>query len=251
MTTTPPTVPLHAAFLLLAHDPATGKCLVDDTHLKPALAGAGLLELTRTGSLRLEGEGRQTRLRATGGHVPAELAESLERADGRSPKDAVARIGGTITPFKDRAGHLRDATWRRLEVEGVVRPTPHRLLGVFPTTRWVQLTGRRAELVDALRSAVDGQARAVRRAGPEGAAEHDRRTAGDGAVAALVCVAEASGVLRRLFPDVPRKELSARAAAVSGDLWGGPAVARAISDINAAIVAGTAAAVSAAAIGSG
>ena len=54
MTTTPPTVPLHAAFLLLAHDPATGRCLVDDTHLKPALAGAGLLELTRTGSLRLE-----------------------------------------------------------------------------------------------------------------------------------------------------------------------------------------------------
>ena len=172
------------------------------------------------------------------------------RADGRSPKDAVARIGGTSTPFRDRAGQLRDATWRRLEAEGLVRPTPHHLLGVFPTTRWVQLTGRRAELVDALRSAVDGQPGAVRRAGSEGAADDDRR-AGDGAVAALVCVAEASGVLRRLFPDVPRKELSARAAAVSGDLWGGPAVARAISDINAAIVAGTAAAVSAAAIGSG
>jgi len=233
MTTAPPTVPLHAAFLLLAHDPSTGRCLVDDTHLKPALAGAGLLELTRTGSLRVEGDGRHTRLRATGGHVPAELVESVGRADGRSPKDAVARIGGTNTPFKDRAGQLRDATWRRLEAEGLVRPTPHRLLGVFPTTRWVQLTGRRAELVEAVRSAVDGRAEP------------------DGAVAALVGVAEACGVLRRLFPDVPRKELSARAAAVSGDLWGGPAVAKAISDINAAIVAATAAAVSAAAIGSG
>ncbi len=58
-------------------------------------------------------------------------------------------------------------------------------------------------------------------------------------------------MLRKLFPQVPRKELTARAAAVSGDLWGGPAVAKAISDINTAIVAATAAAVSAAAIGSG
>lgn len=243
MTTSSQPLPVHAAYLLLAHDPATGQALVDDTHLKPGLAGAALLELTRIGALRVEGEGKATRLIATGGHVPSELTEAIERADGRSPKDAVARIGGASS-FSDRIGRLRDATWRGLEGAGTVRPQAHKVLGLFPTTRWIQLRGERTRLVTDLRAALDTAGPVVTRRRPPAhgmAHPHD-------VVPALASVAQAAGVLRKVFPDIPRKELEARSAALVGDLWGGPAVAKAISDIQAGIVAATVA-TSAAVIG--
>lgn len=217
-------LPLHARFLLLAHDPATGRPLVDDTHLKPGLAGAALLELTHLGVLRLEGDGRQARLRWTGVAAPAELEEVLRRADDRSPKDAVGRFGGAQS-FTDRAGRLRDDTWRRLEAARLVRPVTHKVLGLVPRTRWQHLDDTHARLVEGLHDALTG-------ARPS-----------DPALPPLACVAQATGLLRRLYPDVPRKELEARAAALADGSWGGPAVVRAISDIHAAITAATVAAI--------
>ncbi|WP_377645316.1 GPP34 family phosphoprotein [Oryzobacter terrae] len=223
-------LPLHARFLILAHDPATGRPLVDDTRLTVGFAGAALLELAHRGVVRVEGEGRRARVRATGVAPPPELAEVLERAVDRSPKDAVGRFGGASS-WTDRAGRLRTDTWQRLEVAGYVRPETHKVLGVLPRTRWRQLTGEHATSVDAVRSVLDGNG------------------SPDTELPALVAVAHATGVLRQLFPAVGAKDLKARAELVTKDLWGGPAVAKAISDINAAIVAATTAAVSAAAVG--
>lgn len=224
-------LPLHARFLLLAHDPVTGRAIVDDTHLKPGFSGAALLELAHREVVTVEGEGRRARVRATGTTPPPELAEVLDRAVGHSPKDAIGRFGGASS-FRDRVGVLRTDTWERLERAGYVRCERSTVLGVFPRTRWPQLTGEHATTVDALRSALDGHRPA------------------DPGVAALVSIGQATGLLGKLFPQVPKKELQARADAASRSMWGGPAVARAIADINAAVVAATTAAVSAAVIGS-
>ncbi|WP_392544056.1 GPP34 family phosphoprotein [Oryzobacter telluris] len=223
-------LPLHARFLLLAHDPPTGRGLVDDTRLKVGLSGAALLELAQLGVIRLEGEGRHTRVRATGVTPPAELAEVLERAVDRSPKDAIGRFGGASS-FTDRAGRLRTDTWQRLEVAGYVRPVTDKVLGLFPRTRWHHVTGEHVATVDAVRSALDGN------------------RSGDPAVAVLVSIAQATGLLRKLFPQVPAKDLRARAEVASASVWGGPAVAKAIADINAAVVAATTAATTAAVVG--
>lgn len=223
-------LPLHARFLLLAHDPATGRALVDDTRLKVGFAGAALLELARLGVIRLEGEGRHTRVRGTGVAPPPELAEVLERAADRSPKDAIGRFGGASS-FTDRAGRLRTDTWQRLEVAGYARPVHDKFLGLFPRTRWHQLTSEHATTVDAVRSALDGN------------------RSGDPAVAVLVSIAYATGLLRTLFPQGGCKDLRARAEAASESVWGGPAVAKAIADINAALVAATTAATTAAVVG--
>lgn len=212
------TMPLHAAYVLLAHDPRTGKAIVDDTHFKPGLAGAVLLELTRTGALRVEGQGKKARMVATGGHVPTELTEAVERATDRSPKDAVARIGGASS-YRDRAGAIEKATWEGLAAGGSARPEEHKVMGLFPTTRWIQTTDARDHLVAALRQSLDGTQPT------------------EPSTPALFCVAHASDVLHKLFPDVPKKQLEARAEELAVGQWGGEAVAKAISDIQGAIAA--------------
>ena len=171
-----PILPLHAEFLLLAHEPESGKKLLDGQHLKAGLAGAALLELNLEEALAIEGAGQQARLRATGADVDPELVEVVARADGQSPKKAVARIGGAET-FKDRAGDLRDATWHRLENAGLVRSEEDKVMGLFSTTRRVQTTTARSGAVETLRSALTG------------VDQPDIRTAG------LVAVTQATGLL--------------------------------------------------------
>lgn len=211
-------LPLHAELLLLAHDPATGRRLVDAQRLKAGLAGAALLELNLQEALRLEGTGRAARLRATGADVHPDLLEVVRRADGHAPKKAVARIGGAET-FVDRGGQLRDATWRSLEAAGLVRSEEGRTLGLFPTHRRVQTTSARSTSLDALRRALAPTA------------QPDLRTAG------LVAVAHATGLLGRLVPELGRKQLAARVAELAEGGWSGDAVAKAISDVQVAVVA--------------
>lgn len=215
MTTTP--LPLHAEFLLLAHDPETGKALVDGTPLKAALAGAALIELGLQEAVRLEGEGRDARLVATDADVSPELVEVLARADGHAPKKAVARMGGAES-YTDRATRLREATWDRLESERLVRRDEDKVLGLFPVTRRIQTTAARSTLVDTLRSAVLGSE-------PPGI-----RTVG------LVSVAQASGVLAKVLPEVDKKHLKARAKEIGEGTWGGDAVAKAVADMQAALM---------------
>lgn len=212
------TLPLHAEFLLLAHEPASGKKLVDTQHLKAGLAGAALLELNLQEALAIDGEGKHARLRATGADVDPELIEVVARADGQSPRKAVARIGGVET-FKDRAGDLRDATWNRLESARLVRSEEEKVLGMFATTRHVQTSTARSSSLETLRGALLGTE-------PPGI-----RTAG------LVAVVSATGLLPKLLPEIDRKQLAARVTVITESGWGGDAVSKAITDLQAALVA--------------
>ena len=214
----PSSLPLHAELLLLAHDPASGKGLIDEGQLKAGLAGAALLELNGQEALALEGDGKQARLRSTGADVDPELVEVLARADGYAPKKAVARIGGAES-FKDRAGALRDATWNRLERDRLVRSEEHKVMGLFPTTRRVQLTAARSESIETIRSVMNSSD------------QPELRTSG------LVAVVAATGLLPKLVPEMDKKQVKARAKQIAESDWGGDAVAKAISDVQAALVA--------------
>lgn len=214
----PSTLPLHAELLLLAHDPASGKGLIEEGYLKAGLAGAALLELNLQEALALEGDGKHARLRSTGADVDPELVEVLARADGYAPKKAVARVGGTES-FKDRAGALRDATWNRLESDGLVRSHEDKVMWIFPTTRRVQLTTSRSGSIETIRGALNSSD------------QPDLRTSG------LVAVVAATGLLPKLVPEMDKKQVKQRARQIAEAGWGGDAVAKAISDVQSAIVA--------------
>jgi hypothetical protein len=215
-------LPLTAELLLVAHDPATGRSRVDGQRLRAALAGAAVVELVLQEVLQLEGSGRNTRLRASTGagqELDPGLRMVLERADGQSPKSAVARVGGTQT-FKDRGAVLRTATWQLLEANGVARREQRRVLGLVPVTRWTQPDASQADAV------VRRMDRAVR-----GASERDARTT------VLVSVCQAAGLLRRVLPALDRRRVDQWLAEASDDAWAGQAVAKAIADVQAAVVA--------------
>lgn len=224
-------LPLHAEFALLVHDDATGRVLVDSTKLKAGIAGAAVVELTLQGALRLEGEGRRARLHGTGQTVAPELGEALARADGQSPKNAVARIGGGSS-FTDRAGRLLDATLADLERAEVGSRDQERILGIFPRQVWRERDPRLEQaILERVRQAIDG-------------AVPDERTA------ALIALLHATGLLRKLFPELDKRALSARAADISAGGWGGDAVRKAVEEVQAAVTAAVIAAGAAATAGS-
>jgi hypothetical protein len=211
-------LPLHAEFLLLAHDDETGRPLIDGTHLKAGLAGAAISELALQGALRLEGDGRSARLRASGEGVAPELVEALERADGQSPKNAVARVGGAQS-WRNRAGELETATLEELERAGLGEQDEESAFGLFHRKLWREKDpSAEREIVDRLRAALhtDG--------------EPDARTA------VLVSLLAATGLLRKVLADEDRRTLSERAKEISAGTWGGEAVRQTIQEIQAAVV---------------
>ncbi len=217
-------LPLHAEFLLLAYDDATGRPLVDGTHLKAGLAGAAITELVLQGSLRLDGEGKAARLHATGQVVAPELVEVLDRAEGQSPKNAVARVGGGQS-WRDRAGELQAATLEKLERSGVGARDEESVLGIFHRKVWREKDPTvEREIVGRLRSAVHSTG------------------APDDRTGVLVSLVHATGLLRKIFPDEDKHALKARAEEISVGSWGGDAVRQTIQEIQAAVVVATIAA---------
>lgn len=214
----PSSLPLHAELLLLAHDPVSGKRLIPGQYLQAGLAGAALLELNLQGALDLDGEGRQSRLRATGVEVAPELGPLLARADGHAPKKAVARIGGAQS-FKKRADELGEVTWRRLAGDGLVRSQQHKVWGLFPTVLHFPLSTEREGSVVTIRAAIAA------------ADQPDVRTSG------LIAVLAATRLLPKLLPELGGKERKARVKQIAASDWSGDAVAKAISEVQAAIVA--------------
>lgn len=210
-------LPLHAELLLIAHDPKSGKPRVDSTHFKAGLAGAAVIELALQEALRLDGEGNKAKLVANDADIDSSLAEVLARADGHTPKKAITRIGGGVT-CHDRTGELRHATFGQLEARELGRLEEDKVLGIFPTRRWVEAdTGMRESIVDRLRGAIASSD------------VPERRTA------CLVSITQAMGLLTKLLPDLDKKGLTARAKEIGEGDWGGDAVAKAIQDVEAAV----------------
>ncbi|WP_125773341.1 GOLPH3/VPS74 family protein [Antribacter gilvus] len=238
---------LAEEFLLLALDDTTGRPIVDSTRLHAAIAGAALVDLTLQGSLEVaehDTDVRRGRFRRTGQadlHDPL-LAQILEDAHGRKPKDAVSRVSGQSS-FRNQAGRLKDLLLARLAEQGVLRPEPARILGIFPTTAWKPHTPEvEGAIRDRVRAALVAPApdpRPVTDAPPAPADLLDPRTA------ALVSLLAATDLTHRVVPDLDKRAVRRRAKEIAAAGWAGPAVKRVLDDTTAAmtaIIASTAAA---------
>jgi hypothetical protein len=213
--------PLPTELLLLLLDDA-GRLGADATKRKAAVAGAAVLQLVLDGVLELEpGEPRRARLVATSGAEPRQswvLGQARERAVGRKPKDAVARIGGA-SDWKGRANDIQDSMLEELVVAGVLERVERTHLGVFRSTRWLV---RRPEA----RSAIQARIAAVLDGGQP-----------DAHTAALIGILNAIDLLPRLFPQRDRTTMRRQAEQTGGLGWGADAVAQAVKQVQAAIVA--------------
>ncbi|MFE4260832.1 GPP34 family phosphoprotein [Streptomyces sp. NPDC056883] len=189
-----------------------------------AVAGALLLELVLA-----------DRVRVSGKHL--ELVDSPptgeELLDGRFEAMRVwmkgrskRRIGEWLT--KDQAKAVGAAV-ERLSARGVVVEERRKALGMFPVRRYPEADGTveralRERLADAVSKG----------------AEPDERTA------SLVTVIHAARLHALAFPGVPRKEITARTAAIADGQWAAESIRTAIRDMQLAMAAVTVATVTAA-----
>ncbi|GIL34350.1 GPP34 family phosphoprotein [Phycicoccus sp. DTK01] len=223
------TLSLTDELLLLVLDPASGRPAIDSTRLRAVVGGATVAGLVLDGALALDGTDKRARLRQTGTAVPTEprLREVLDLAEGRRPKDVVSKLGGAGA-WRDRAGALRDLSFQRMTVAGVLRHDETRVLGLFPRSRWTVLD---PSLVPALRHRVAA-------ALADGAPVPDARTA---ALVALLSSVDHLAAVTGL----PKREAKRRADAVTAGDWAAPAVRAAVEQVNAAVMAGVIAATAA------
>ncbi|MER7951613.1 GPP34 family phosphoprotein [Streptomyces sp. NPDC096079] len=181
-----------------------------------AVAGGILLDLVLAERVTVE-EGR---LRVTDGTPTEEplLDERLRRIAewaGRRRRDP--KVTEWLT--KDQAKTV-GATTESLRARGLVRAEQHRVLGLFPVTRYPEADGTtERELRSRLRAVVlDG-------------AEPDARTAG------LLALVHGAKLHRLAFPDVPRKEIAPRLDEIAAGQWAAEGVRQAVRDMQAAMVA--------------
>ncbi|HET7800608.1 MAG TPA: GPP34 family phosphoprotein [Humibacillus xanthopallidus] len=213
--------PLPTELLLLMLDDE-GRLRVDSTKRKAAVAGAAVLQLVLDGVLELEpAESRRARLVATPGAARRQswlLDEVRERAVGRTPKEAVARIGGA-SDWRGRAKDIQESVLEELATAGVLERVEHGHLGVFRSTRWlVRRPEVRSAIVTRIATALDG-------------ARPDAHTA------ALIGVLNAVDLLPRLFPQRDKKVMRNLAVHVGELGWGADAVSEAIKQVEAAVTA--------------
>jgi hypothetical protein len=216
-----PELPLTAELLLLILDDDEGKPMVDTTKRKAGVAGAAVLQLVLDGALDLgPGDAKRARLVAVPGAAEPRspvLVEARDRAVAQKPKDAVARIGGA-SDWKGRADDLQEAVLAELAEAGVLERVERTHVGLFTSKRWVLLRPEvEAEITRRIAAVLDG-------------GQPDSRTA------ALLALANAVGVLPKVFPDRDKKAMRQRAKEIEQLSWGGEAVSRAIADVQAAVV---------------
>ncbi|MCO8276266.1 GPP34 family phosphoprotein [Actinoplanes sp. TRM 88003] len=174
-----------------------------------ALAGAVLADLSLGEHVRtLPGRGGSTRVEAVAERPPADdiLRSAWEflRSRPRGVQAALAEIGPTLL------GPVRQRLMRR----GDVNINPDALAEPGARRRGRLLSGVREMLVD-------GKAEAPQR------------------IAALAALISASGMLRRLDPEIPwTPAVVARAERLENDVWGARAVAEALARSVAAALAG-------------
>ncbi|MCM6778815.1 GPP34 family phosphoprotein [Nocardia sp. CDC159] len=209
-------------FLLLALDDS-GKQRVADAVLGAALAGAALVELTLDGALRVTERGdpahKPGRLAATERPPSdARLADLVGVAQGRKPKDAIGKVAG-FGGWHRRAKDLREALLGDLVDRGYLRVARGRALGLFPTTVWQPVDPAPAvEIVARVRAAVEGRS-------------PDDRTA------ALISILYAVGLLPKVVSDIDKRTVRRRGKEISAGEWGGPAVRKAVQEVQGAAVA--------------
>lgn len=135
--------------LLLGTDDETGRKLSRYTDL--LVAGGLLSDLTLAGNVRLTEQGESARknrvVRVPDAAWPADplLADALTTINTKPawfPAPLVERLGRKLV----------DTVYERLARAEILSRTPHRALGLIPTTRWVTIDPRRESR---LRAALD------------------------------------------------------------------------------------------------
>jgi hypothetical protein len=206
--------------LLLLYDDETGRPITGSPGLDYALAGAVLAELTILGKANIAGAGENTRkgrlkvldATPTGDALLDDRLAIVSGRAGSKPKDLIGKL----------SRKLRDQVLARLAERGILRADKHRVLGLFPVTRWPAQDARHE---DELRLALDN----VLKLG----AEPDDRTA------ALVALLSALNVVPKVVPDVvDKKALKRRVKEISGSAWAAEAVRQAVRARQAAMTAG-------------
>lgn len=204
--------------LLLLLDDDSGKPLADSTKLPRVLAGALVVELAMGGSLRITGPGEQTKKDhvVVAGAPPADVL--LRRVF-----DLVASASRPMKPQKvieKSQKNLSKELIARLVAQGFVAENKAKVLGLFPTTTWpARDTSHEKGLRDSLRGAlVDG-------------------TTPSPHTAALISLISAVDLTHKVIVDADKKLLKQRAKQIAEGEWAGAAVRKAVSDVNAAVMA--------------
>jgi hypothetical protein len=215
--------------LLLLIDDASGKAVVDKTHLDLALAGGLLLDLATLG-----------RVDVTGAGEPVKAGRLVVREDSPTDDEVLdegLRRVGSLRPMKPYrvlpklAKGLREDLLGRMVGRGILRPQEGRILGIFPIHTW-----------PALDSSHEREVRA---------GLHDVLVVGRGPSpreAALISLLQAIGQVPKVLGDVgvPARELRRRAKEVANGGFVDDAVRRAVAEISAATSAAISAATSSA-----
>ncbi|WP_214108107.1 GOLPH3/VPS74 family protein [Acrocarpospora catenulata] len=204
---------LAEELLLLAYHDETGKALVGG-ELNVAIAGALVAELAINGRIDLDGKKVAVVDPSPLGddELDAVLARMAGEAKVRKPAWWVGRISSE---------KVRRRLLGRLAERGILSAQQVKVLGIFPATRYPEQDGGvERELRQRVASVLAG-------------AEPDAR------LAMLIAVLQASGVLKKTFPDAPKD----RVKEITEGAWAGEAVRATIAAVNAAIMSAVIAAV--------
>ncbi|MFF5923946.1 GPP34 family phosphoprotein [Streptomyces flavochromogenes] len=212
-------VTLAEEIMLLSLDDVSGVAKERQTAAW-AVAGGILLDLVLAGRVSVD-DGRLRVTDATPTEVPL-LDERLRQVDawcakkGRAPK-----VTEWLT--KDHTKAVK-ATVESLRERGLVREERQRVMGLFPVSRYPEADG-------SVERELRARLRTVLATGPA----HSARTTG------LLALIHGARLHRLAFPDIPRKEVAARLEELTAGQWAAEGVRRAIRDMQAAMLAITAA----------
>jgi len=211
-----PYLSLAEELLLLAlHDEKGTVLMTGSTGLPYGLAGASLIELIDAGLLRVEGKTLSAAASGTAHDdvLDGILAQVRSAQRARDLKYWVSRIGRSGGKIKARVAD-------RLVGKGILQKEEHRVLLIFPTTRFPQVNpmpeyGARERIRAALR----------------GMTPPDERTA------ALIGLAYASDLIGRLFEKSERREAKKKAKDIAKSRPVGAAVVQTVEAVRAAAIA--------------
>ncbi|WBB73607.1 GPP34 family phosphoprotein [Micromonospora sp. WMMD1128] len=201
--------------VLLAYDDG-GANRLGRPHLDYGLAGALLLELAL--ARRVEVADKRlvvTDPTPTGVPLLDEALATVGAGRPRKPKDWIGKL----------SKGLPDRVLDGLVGAGVLRRESDRVLLVFPRTRYPSPTGAEP--------AAETAARERMVAALVGNGPVDARTA------ALLTLARAVGLDRKLFRELPKERVKARLNEIAAGDWASAAVKKAIDEMQAAVIVAT------------
>jgi hypothetical protein len=219
---------LPEEFTLLAYDD-DGTPVTDGTHLDNGLGGALLLELVLAGRVGIQDK-RVIVVDASPTGDPL-----VDEALGRIAGDERGRKPGHwVSKF---AGQTRPKVLDTLVRQGVLTVEKDKVLGVFPRKKYPAAHGAQP--------VAEAQARQRMQAAVLGTGPVEPRTA------ALCALVAATGLDRKVFADLDRKQVKARLKEIGEGAWAADAVQKTIEEVQAAVMVAIVAASTAATAGAG